>query len=93
MVIIAEGTTIGGDTGGVAVFQHTLVLRHLVGLHRQGLEGTCGGLDVGLTDIQVVDMHATLLGGVGKGDELTDGRLRQLKSFVRDMWHNGGLFF
>ena len=82
VIIVAKGTAIGGDTGGVAVFQHTLVLRHLVSLHRQGLEGACRGLDVGLADIQVIHVHTTFFGGIGEGDELTDGRLRQLQSFV-----------
>ena len=55
----------------------------------QSLESALGGLDVGLADVEVIDMYSTLLGGVGEGDEFANGRLGQFESFFGDLRHDG----
>jgi hypothetical protein len=67
-VIIDEAVAEGKDALGRGIFEDGAV----DGLERS--EGVGRGVDVGLTDIEVVNENAVLLSLVGKRDELTDGR-------------------
>ena len=67
-----------------AVFQHlaVYVLEHVERLLRRR--------QVGLADVQAVDLHSPLLGGVRQRGEHTDGRCRHLQAAVRYpkfIWH------
>ena len=88
VVVVAKGAAIAEDACRVAVFQNTFAVRQFTGLFGQSGQGSFGGLDVGLADIEMVHVDATLFGGVRERDEFTDCRLRQLHSFIRNAWHN-----
>ena len=87
MVIVAKGTTVGGNTGGVAVLQHTMAGRKILGGLSKGFQGTLGGLDIWLSDVEVIHMNTAFLGSIGKRNEFTDCRLRQLQTFFGYLWH------
>ena len=74
------------DTGGVAVGNHLLVKL------LDSLAGAFGCLDVGLPDVEVIDVDTSFLGFVRKWDELTDGRGGHRLPFVGNLWHNLLLF-
>ena len=81
LVVLAQLLAVALYTGAGAVGQHVdLGVRQL-------LQGSLRGLDVGLADVQVVHVYAVGLGGVGERYEFAYCRLRQLKSFMRNVRH------
>ena len=71
VIVFHQFFAVGEVTGTVAVGQNANL-----GLG-QGLQRAFGGLDIGLTDIQVIYMDAALFGCIGIGNKFTNGRLRQ----------------
>ena len=63
------------------------VFKHLDVRMSQSIECPFGGFDVGLANVEVVDLRAALLGSVSKGNELADSRLRQFQTFFRYVGH------
>ena len=52
-----------------------------------GVDGRLGRRQVWLTDVQVVDVYSAVLGGVGQGSQLADGRLGHLNASYGNLWH------
>ena len=90
---------IGGDlnTHAVVVFHQFLAVAEIaggvaVGNHRNigvthGVAGTFRGLDVGLTDVQMINVNAATFGSIGEGDELPDGGRLHACTFLGNFRH------
>lgn len=82
MVVLAEFLAIGHIAGAVAVGEDADL-----GLS-EDFESALGGLDIGLADVEVIDMDATFFCCISEGDEFADCRLREFVSFSRNLGHS-----
>ena len=78
VVVVAECPTIALNTSRVAVFQHAVAFGHLVGGIGQSLQCPTGGLNVRLTNVEMIYMDTALFGSIRKWNELPNRRLRKL---------------
>ena len=82
VVVFHQFFAVAEIAGGVAVGNH----RDVGVAH--GVTGTFRGLDVGLTDVQMINVNAATFGSIGEGNELPDrGRLHAC-TFLRNFRHN-----